>query len=391
MSLADSGRAIGAVTQLLQDHLIRRGFDVAIGKPEDAASNGSTTRLNLFLYETSFDPHLKNVQLRRGEPEPLWLTLKYLVTAFDVDEDSDSAAAHELLGRGLSALYQLNFLGLDGLVAPSVRLALENNPEPLKLTFDDTSPDLISKIMQGKDERYRLSVAFQMRPVMIVPDTEARYALLVGVDSTTTPPTIIGEDGVHIDVLPSLGPRLERLEPAAVEAGEAFAVVGDDVNDSSLEVVLDDVPLTIVSRRVDRLNAIAEGDPGGNPQGPIASGAAISAGEHPLVVRRQITPTRTRSSNLLLMRLLPTVTSAALAAGNLSIAGVLLGTDSDDVVVAFYRNGRTARLFDTVATSADQQTLGIANATDGVASGEYRVVVVVNGQQAKVSPVVVVP
>jgi len=391
MSLADSGRAIGAVTQLLQDHLIRRGFDVAIGKPEDAASNGSATRLNLFLYETSFDPHLKNVQLRRNEPEPLWLTLKYLVTAFDINEDSDSAAAHELLGRGLSALYQLNFLGLDGLVAPSVRLALENNPEPLKLTFDDTSPDLISKIMQGKDERYRLSVAFQMRPVMIVPDTEARYALLVGVDSTTTPPTIIGEDGVHIDVLPSLGPRLERLEPAAVEAGEAFAVVGDDVNDSSLEIVLGDVPLTIVSRRVDRLEAIAEGDPGGNPQGPIASGAAISAGEHPLVVRRQITPTRTRSSNLLLMRLLPTVTAAALAAGNLSISGVLLGTDSDDVVVAFYRNGRTARLFDTVTTSVDQQTLGIANVTDGVPSGEYRVVVVVNGQQAKVSPVVLVP
>ena len=39
----------------------------------------------------------------------------------------------------------------------------------------------------------------------------------------------------------------------------------------------------------------------------------------------------------------------------------------------------------------DQQTLGIANVTDAVPSGEYRVVVVVNGQQAKVSPVVVVP
>ena len=125
MSLADSGRAIGAVTQLLQDHLIRRGFDVTVGKPEDAASNESNTKLNLFLYETTFDAHLKNVQLRRSEPEPLWLTLKYLVTAFDVDEDSDSAEAHELLGRGISALYELNFLSLDGLVAPDVRLARE--------------------------------------------------------------------------------------------------------------------------------------------------------------------------------------------------------------------------------------------------------------------------
>ena len=32
MALADSGRAIGAVTRLLQDHLLRRGFQVSIGK-----------------------------------------------------------------------------------------------------------------------------------------------------------------------------------------------------------------------------------------------------------------------------------------------------------------------------------------------------------------------
>ena len=391
MALEDSGRAIGAVTQLLQDHLIRRGFDVTIGKPEDAAANDSNIKLNLFLYEAAFDAHLKNVQLRRAEPEPLWLVLRYLVTAFDAEEESDSAAAHELLGRGLSALHELNFLSLDGLVAPDVRLALENNPEPLKLTFEDTPPDLISKLMQGREERYRLSVSFQMRPVMIVPGTEPHYSLLVGVDNTTTPATIIGEKGVHIDVLPTLGPRLDRADPAAVEAGEAFTILGDDVNESSLEVMLADVPLTIVSRRVDRLNVIAEGDPGGNPQGPIAAGAAISAGEHPLLLRRQITPTRTRSSNVLLVRLLPTVATAAIAANNLAITGLLLGNDSDDVVVALYQNGRTVRLFDVVSTSPDQQTLGVAGVGGSVPPGSYRVVVLVNGQQAKVSPAVVVP
>ena len=95
--------------------------------------------------------------------------LKYLLTAFDGDENSDSAIAHELIGRGIAALHELNFLALDALVATDVRLALENNPEPLKLTFDETTADLLSKIMQGTDERYRLSIAFQMRPVMIVP------------------------------------------------------------------------------------------------------------------------------------------------------------------------------------------------------------------------------
>src|SRR5882672_3856136 len=128
MALADSGRAIGAVTRLLQDHLIRRGFEVSVGKPEAAATSNTNAKLNLFLYETGFDPGLKNVRLHPSEPEPLWLVLKYLLTAFDGDESSDSAIAHELIGRGIAALHELNFLALDALVAADVRLALENNP-----------------------------------------------------------------------------------------------------------------------------------------------------------------------------------------------------------------------------------------------------------------------
>jgi hypothetical protein len=387
MALADSGRAIGAVTRLLQDHLLRRGFEVSIGKPEEAAANDTRAKLNLFLYETGFDSALRNVRLRPNEPEPLWLVLKYLLTAFDADENSDSPAAHDLLGRGISALHQLNFLSLDSLVAPDVRLALENNPEPLKLTFDETTADLLSKIMQGTDERYRLSVAFQMRPIMIVPGTEPRYSLLVGVDYTTAPETIIGERGVHIDVQPTLGPSLDRVEPVAFEAGEQIVIFGDDLNGADLEVVLGSTVLTVVSRRPDRITAVVEGSPGT----PIASGTAISAGEHPLVVRRRLSATRTRSSNMLAARLLPTVSGAALAAGDLQVSGVLLGTENDDIVVAFYQDGRTVRLFDIVAAGVNQQTLTFADVATAVPAGTYRAVLIVNRQQAIGSPAVVVP
>jgi hypothetical protein len=386
MALADSGRAIGAVTRLLQDHLIRRGFEVTIGKPEDAANSNTTAKLNLFLYETAFDGSLKNVQLRPGEPPPLWLALKYLLTAFDVDEESDSAAAHELLGRGISALHELNFLALDSLVAVDVRQALENNPEPLKLTFDETTADLLSKIMQGTDEHYRLSIAFQMRPVMIVPGSEPRYSLLVGVDYTTAPETIIGEEGVNIDVEPTMGPALTRVEPPRFEVGSEIRLLGDDLHGANIEAVLGDMQLTITERRPERLIVTVEGSPGT----PIADGTALSAGELPLVVRRRLSPTRTRSSNLLAGRLLPVVSSAVLAAGNLTINGFLLGTDSDDVVVGFYQDGRTVRLFDVVTPSLNQQTLGVAG-VGGLPAGTYRAVVIVNGQQARSSPAVVVP
>lgn len=392
MALADSGNAIGAVTRLLQDHLIRRGFDVSVGKPEDAAqSNVATTaKLNLFLYETAIDPHLRNQPLRDGEPPPLWLVLKFLLTAFDDDEDSDTPAAHDLLGRGMAAVHELNFLRLDPAVDSAVQLALEHNPEPLKLTFDDSNADLLSKIMQGAEERYRLSVAFQARPVMIVPGTPPRAALLVGVDYTTAPETIIGGEGVQVGVIPSMGARLDRLQPERFEAGATLTVFGDDLQGAEMEVVLGDVQLSVVERTPSRLVATVEGSPGT----PIASGATLSAGEMPLVVRRRLSPTRARTSNLLTARLLPTLNAAAFnGAGDLVLGGILLGADDDDVIVLFHRDsdGITVHMFDTVIATANQQTLTVAGAKAAVPAGTYRVILRVNNLQALASPAVVVP
>lgn len=389
MAFADSGRAIGAVTRLLQDHLIRRGFEVSVGRPEAAAAANANAKLNLFLYETAFDAQLRNHNLRDGEPAPLWLVLRYLLTAFDADEDSDSAAAHELLGRGLSALHDVNVLALDALVAPDVRLALENNPEPLKLSFDESGADLLSKIMQGGDERYRLSVAFQMRPVMIVPGSEPRAALLVGIDYSTVPQTVIGRDGVVIDVVPSLGPVLRRVEPARFEAGERITIFGDDIAADNIEALLGGVPLRVVERRIDRLVVDVEGSPGT----PIADGGALSAGERALTVQRRLSPTRVRSGNLLAARLLPSVDGAAIVAGNLHIDGRLLGNDADDIVVVLARSsdGVVVRLFDVVTAVADQHTLDVAGVAAAVGAGTYRVILRVNNQQAKASPEVAVP
>ncbi len=389
MALADSGRAIGAVTRLLQDLLIRRGFDVAVGKPEQAAKTNSDQKLNLYLFETAFDGQLRNQVLRDGEAPPIWLVLKYLLTAFDVGENSDSAASHDLLGRGIAALQELAFLRLDALVPLDVRKALENNPEPLKLSFDDAHVDLIAKTMQGSDERYRLSIAFQIRPVMIVPAALPRGALLVGVNYNTAPQTVIGRDGVQIDVTASMGATLMRVEPARVEIGATFTIYGDDLNSSSHEVLLGAVPLTILERAPDRLRVQAQAASGAT----LESGTRLSAGELPLIVRRRLGNDRFRSSNLLAATLLPTLTSAALAGGDLQLHGLLLGKQDDDVTVLFYRqnDGTTVHLFDTFSASADQQTLTVPGAAAAVPGGDYLVILRVNNQQAQGSPVVSVP
>jgi hypothetical protein len=393
MAAADSSGALGAVTRLLRDHLIRRGFDVSVGRPEEAALANTNAKLNLFLYETGFDPNLRNVELRHNEPPPLWLILKYLLTAFDGDEDSDSADAHELLGRGIAALHELSLLRMVPPVIPSVQAALQDNPEPLKLSFDETTAELLSKLVTGTDEHYRLSMAFQVRPVMIVPAFPSNSTLLVGIDYTSAPQTVIGEDGVVIDVIPSMGPTLDRVEPAAFEAGASIEVFGNDLHGANIEVALADQVLTIVERRPDRLLVTVEG----TPPAPIADGSTLSAGELGLVVRRRLSPTRVRSSNVQLARLLPTVTGASLVGADLQVTGRLLGRGplqpgTDDVVVGLFRDGRTVRLFDVVGDASDQNLLTVPGVTAaGLAAGEYLVIVKVNNQQARFSPPVVLP
>lgn len=393
MAAADTPRAIGSVTLLLRDHLIRRGFDVSVGRPEGAASANGGPKLNLFLYEVAFDPHMRNVELRRGDPPPLWLILKYLLTAFDADEDSDSAAAHELLGGGLAVLQELSLLRLAPPVIPSVQAALQDNPEALKLSFDEGNAELLSKLMQGGEEHYRLSMAFQVRPVLIVPPSPSHSSLLVGIDYTASPQVVIGQDGVAIDVAPTLGPVLERVEPAAFEAGTSIELFGEDLHGANIEVALGEQLLTIVERRPERLRVTVEGSPGT----PIASGATLSAGELPLCVRRRLSPTRARSSHVQLARLLPTVSGASLVGDDLRITGRLLGRGpaqprTDDVVVALFRDGRAQRQFDVVDPASTQNQLtvpGVASA--GLPAGSYLVIVRVNNQQARFSPEITLP
>jgi hypothetical protein len=395
MSLAHTSQAIGAVTRLLVDHLNRRtSLPINVGRPENSASVSAAT-INLFLYETLFDPSLKNESLVDGQSPPLWLTLKYLVTGFDGSGSSDSADAHDVLGASLGALQELAFLGLDAAVAAGVRSALEDNPEPLKVTFDECTADLLNKITQTSDDKYRLSAAFQVRPVMIVPAQRPAFSLLVGIDSTTAPPSFTATP-YHLDVLASLGPQLDTIRPEKFSIGEEFEITGTNLDGSNLQAFLGTAELGITAQWPDRLRVRVDTY--------LQSGTYISAGEHPLVIKQYLPETgRARSSNIVLGRLLPTVTGAIAGpvvvdgSGNVTvdvtINGLLLGRNEDSILVALYRDGVAAHLFDVVKPPPppidhqQQLTLSITAAAK-VQSGPYQLIVIVNGQQAPQSPTV---
>jgi hypothetical protein len=404
MALADTGRAIGAVANLLIARLSTVAA-VSVGRPEQATKNGP--RLNLFLYESQFDGTLRNYALDEGQQPPLWLVLKFLMTAFDAQNESDSPEALEVLGQGLSALQQNSYLRFAG-EAANIVAPLADNPEDLKITFDEANADLMSKLISGPDEKYRYSVGFQVRPVMIAAGEPASYSLLVGIDYTKTPVNIIGEEGIHIPVIPSLGPVISEIEPLKFEVGDVVTIKGTDLHLSGLSVALGPIDLPVVSQRPDRLTFRVDA--------AIATGAAVSAGSHTVSVVQTLPTGKRRLSNALVGGLLPTLNTVAIAAGSLTVnpappppgaqtafatidlAGLLLGKRDDDCFLALYRDGATVRLFDTFtdeATPAPPAPVPPQSAKslemvieESVPVGDYLVIYRVNGQQAKQSPVV---
>jgi|SRR5215213_135258 len=406
MALGDTGKAIGATTEALRSRLQTRSLvTTKVSRPDEGTD---APRLNLFLYEIVFDPGLKNVPLDDGQPAPLWLTLKYMLTAFDNGGDSDSVQAYELLGEGVRALQELNYLTPPGGLSLDYLKAMTPNPEDLKITFDEAPPDLLSKLMQGSNDKYHLSVAFQVRPVLIAPAEPASYSLLVGVDYVTPPPpTVIGGAGVRIPVLPSMGPTITAIEPESFEVGDFVTVHGADLHLSGLSVMLGPVELPATMQRPDRLQFEALAD--------RLTGDVISAGGQPLTVTQALSPTRRRRSNVLVANLLPTLNAVTLpvpatiipaplparAHGTLALTGLLLGKDDDDVFIALYRDGQTVRTMDYFTKDASippppppppvaPQTRKhiVMLATDAVVRGRYHVILRVNGQQAKQSPTV---
>ena len=369
MPLTATREAIGAVSEALRSQLASRtSLLVTVSRPDVAATSDEEPKLNLFLYQADFDPFLKSIPLDAGQPAPLWLTLKYLVTAYDISHDSDSVDAHRLLARGLSGLQQMA-------ITQPVATALVDNPEPLKLTFDSCDVELLSKIMQGTDEKYRLSAAFQVRPVLIVPDEPPAFAPPV---LTVGPP---GAPGVV--VLPSMGPRLVDVAPLRFEGGTELRLAGTDIGSAIDTVYVGPLALPVIAARDGEVRARVPDDP------------PIPAGDVPLRVARRLRSGRELASNPLFAQLVPTVATATpggLVAsgtrlrGTLTIAGKRLGGADDLVFVAFHRNGAVALNLEVTGTAAQTGLTATVDAAHALEPGDYLVIVRVNGAQALSAP-----
>ena len=380
MSLTASKEAIGAVSELLKTQLaLKTGINaVTVGRPEEASKAASTgSSFNLFLYQVGIDGNLRNRPLDAGQAPPVWLVLYYLLTAFDGAE-SDSINAHKLLGRGIVALNSMNML------RPAVSNAsLNSNPDPLRITFDEADVELLSRIMQGSEEKYRISAAFQLRPVMLAAtDTPPAYALPVKTIGKSLPAPRMYEG---VTVLPSMGPQVAAIEPERFTAGQAIVMSGTDLAGyDQILVGASSYPAT----------ATADG----SLVATIPPADTISAGTYPVCVARTLPDGHRLSSNAMAGHLLPLVSAVNLAApltsvmgklfGSFVVQGSQLGGPDAAIYAALYLHGQAQLLLEPQpGGSATTLTFEVSDRQALPPDPNYLVILRVNGEQALDAPV----
>lgn len=367
MALSDTKIAIGAVSNLLKSRLTSRttAVTVDVGRPELSAKSGNGPKFNLFLYQVDIDGHMRNHTLDDGQSPPLWLVLHYLMTAFDAHKESDNDSAHELLGEGMLALQELNYLN------PSATAALADNPEPLKISFNTADAELLSKLMQGGDEQYRISTSFQVRPVLIAPSRPPAYSLPV---ETVGP---AGNEGVV--VIPSLGPRLESLQPERFLAENEIVLTGEDIGSEIDGIHIGEIEFPLTAARVGEIHTV------------IDPAIPISAGSYPITAFRNLPAGKKMISNAVFGHLLPTVdtvTPSGLVdhspevSGTLTIQGKNLGDAVDDIYIAFYKNGVVGHLFEATVNTPQTELEVNVSEDDEIVADKYFIILRVNGEQA---------
>ncbi|SPF40923.1 conserved hypothetical protein [Syntrophobacter sp. SbD1] len=390
MALSQTGLAIGQVSRFISG-ILTSGLSrvhpapvITVQRPQVETTGTQTSpRINLFLYEVEIDAALRNTALTPGSQPPLWMVLRYLLTTFDQNGESDTTDSHDLLGQGLQVLMGVG----DALPALVGYTALSDNPEPLKLTFDQATPDLLSRLMQGPDDKYRCSAAFQVRPVLIAQPQLPAGMQLVGVNYQLG--TRIGLAGVQNFVLPGKGPQIDGVQPPAVELGDTLTLLGDGLDAAGLTVNFGSAVLTPNMQNPQALSAVVSDiDP-----------TIMSAGSVSVSVSQTLASGLSISSGLIGVSLLPTlsgmtIVSIAVSTSNppnvyatIALTGKLLGSQRDYVEFALVRNGAVATLLDSpdpASIQADQSRLQFVMAeTDAVPPGACFAILRVNGQQAK--------
>ncbi|HVO10136.1 MAG TPA: DUF4255 domain-containing protein [Vicinamibacteria bacterium] len=240
--------AIAAVTSTLQHLLLRVknpqpgdppkdpalvGADVTTEPLHLARKDESNNQLNLFLYHTTYNAQLRNMDLptqtHPGEVgfPPLALDLHYLLTAYGTGQDE--ILAHRLLGWAMSMLHDHAVLLPGDIQAALPPSDLSRQVERVRVTPHPITTEEMSRLWTTFSTNYRTSIAYQVS-VVLIDSTRASRAQLpvldrsVAAQGSTEPPPPPFPDIASV-TLPNDQP--------AVRLGESVAFDGDHLDGPS--------------------------------------------------------------------------------------------------------------------------------------------------------------
>ena len=165
--------AIATVTAALQKLLTHAdsgdpelgGTTVTAQALDKARGSNNANQLNVFLYQITVNPALRNMEPPQLAQRAMPLNLHYLITAYG--QNNDDIFTHRLLGRVIGLLHDHPLLG-----AAEIKDALPDNDlfeqvERVRFTWQTLSLEDTSKLWAGFQGQYRLSVAYEAAVVLI--------------------------------------------------------------------------------------------------------------------------------------------------------------------------------------------------------------------------------
>jgi Pvc16 N-terminal domain len=173
-------------------------------------------RLNWFLYRVSPNPAYRNMEpprtgwrTERGRP-PLALRLSYLLSAFPA-KATNGGDQEQFAHAGVAAVMQA--LRANAVIAegdPVLSPLATPLVEPLRITLEDLDVEALTKLWTASTQPLRLSVGYDVS--LVVVDS---------LDSHVAGPPVKER---RLAVAPSMGPRIQDIQPARAWFGIDIAV-----------------------------------------------------------------------------------------------------------------------------------------------------------------------
>jgi Pvc16 N-terminal domain len=305
---------------------------VSVGTPPDEPDAEEAPQLNLFLYRVTENGYLANQEIPgRGQEgkayghPPLSLNLHYLLTPYGSTKTDahpplvDDFIAHYLLGSAMRVLHDFAIITDTLETSGGLQIldqSLRDEYERVKLTLEPLTLEDTAKVWTALTRPFRLSAAYEVSVVQIEAELPRRFPLPVG---------SLPKGGARVKAIAARAPHIDEVHAAGepspmVRIGDTLVLVGTDLDGDPTMAWFGtlDVSGSIASADRERVTIVVPDVPGLQPgiQGVhVAHG--VQLGEPPA-------PHVGPHSNSAAFVLVPTLSNATVAGGNLTLEGVRL-------------------------------------------------------------------